>query len=82
MAAIGDAGVAFDPQQVSIFFDAVRVVEHGVSAQGANEEQQRKVLQQEEFTVTIDLRAGSARASVLTTDLSYDYVKINAAYHT
>jgi glutamate N-acetyltransferase/amino-acid N-acetyltransferase len=82
MAAIGDAGVAFDPQQVSIFFDAVTVVEHGVSAQGANEEQQRKVLQQEEFTVTIDLHAGSARASVFTTDLSYDYVKINASYHT
>jgi glutamate N-acetyltransferase/amino-acid N-acetyltransferase len=81
MAAIGDAGVAFDPQRVSILFDDVTVVEHGVSA-NAGEEQQRKVLQQEEFTVTIDLHAGTAQASVLTTDLSYDYVKINAAYST
>jgi len=40
------------------------------------------VLQQEELTVTIDLHAGSSQASVLTTDLSYDYVKINASYHT
>jgi glutamate N-acetyltransferase/amino-acid N-acetyltransferase len=82
MAAMGDAGIAFDPQKVSIFFDAIMVVEHGVSAPGAKEERQRQVLQQEEFTVTIDLHAGSSQASVLTTDLSSDYVKINASYHT
>jgi glutamate N-acetyltransferase/amino-acid N-acetyltransferase len=82
MAAAGNAGVAFDPQKVSIFFDDVMVVENGISARGAGEEKQRKVLQQEEFTVTVDLHAGSAQASVLTTDLSYDYVKINASYRT
>ena len=82
MAAAGDAGVSFDPHKVSIFFDDLMVVEDGVSIPGAGEEKQRKVLQQEEFTVTIDLHAGSAQASVLTTDLSYDYVKINASYST
>jgi len=82
MAAVGDAGVSFDPGEVSIFFDDVLVVEHGVSAPGGGEEKQRRVLQQEELTVTIDLHAGSSQASVLTTDLSYDYVKINASYHT
>ena len=82
MAALGAAGIAFDPQKVSIFFDDVLVVEHGVSAPGVTEEQQRRVLQQEEFTVTIDLHAGSAQASIFTTDLSTDYVKINASYHT
>ncbi len=82
MAALGYAGIAFDPQKVSIFFDDVLVVEHGVSAPGVTEEQQRRVLQQEEFTVTIDLHAGSAQASIFTTDLSTDYVKINASYRT
>jgi len=82
MAAMGAAGVAFDPQKVSIFFDDVLVVEHGVSALGVTEEQQRRVLEQGEFTVTIDLHAGSAQATILTTDLSTDYVKINASYHT
>ena len=72
----------FDPKKVSIFFDDLMVVEDGVAASGAGEEKQRRVLQQEEFTVTIDLHAGSAQASVHTTDLSYDYVRINAAYHT
>jgi glutamate N-acetyltransferase/amino-acid N-acetyltransferase len=82
MAAAGDAGVSFDPQKVSILFNDVMVVEHGVCAPGAGEDKQRKVLQEEEFTVTIDLHAGSSQASVLTTDLSYDYVKINASYRT
>ena len=82
MAAMGAAGVAFDPQKVSIFFDDVMVVENGIAAPGAGEERQRKVLKQEEFTITIDLHAGGAQASVLTTDLSCDYVKINAAYRT
>jgi glutamate N-acetyltransferase/amino-acid N-acetyltransferase len=82
MAAMGATGVAFDPQKVSIFFDDVAVVEEGIAAPHASEEKQRKVLQQEEFRVTIDLHAGGAQASVLTTDLSTDYVKINASYHT
>lgn len=82
MAALGAAGVALDPQKVSIFFDDIMVVEHGISAPGVTEEQQRRVLQQEEFTVTIDLHAGSSQASILTTDLSTDYVEINASYRT
>jgi len=82
MAAVGSAGVSFDPQKVSIFFDDVVVVEKGMAASGVDEGSQRRVLQQEEFTVTIDLHAGSAQASVLTTDLSHQYVTINAAYHT
>jgi glutamate N-acetyltransferase/amino-acid N-acetyltransferase len=82
MAAMGNSGIAFDPYKVSIFFDDVPVVEQGVSAPGVTVEQQRRVLRQEEFTITIDLHAGKAQASVLTTDLSTDYVKINASYHT
>ncbi|MCJ7664420.1 MAG: bifunctional glutamate N-acetyltransferase/amino-acid acetyltransferase ArgJ [Desulfobacterales bacterium] len=82
MAAMGAAGVAFDPQKVSMFFDDVMVVEHGIYAPGASEEQRRRVLQQDEFTVTIDLHAGSAEVAILTTDLSSEYVKINASYRT
>ena len=82
MAALGAAGVAFDPHTVSIFFDDVMVVDKGMAASGADEGRQRKVLQQEEFTVTVDLHTGNAQVSVLTTDLSTEYVKINASYHT
>jgi glutamate N-acetyltransferase/amino-acid N-acetyltransferase len=82
MAALGAAGVAFDPHTVSIAFDDVMVVDKGMAVPQADEGTQRRVLQQGEFTVTVDLHGGSAQASVLTTDLSTEYVKINAAYHT
>jgi glutamate N-acetyltransferase/amino-acid N-acetyltransferase len=39
-------------------------------------------MKESEFTVRLDLRLGNSRASILTCDLSYDYVKINAEYTT
>jgi glutamate N-acetyltransferase/amino-acid N-acetyltransferase len=39
-------------------------------------------MQQDEITVTIKLGRGDARASVWTSDLSHDYVRINAEYRT
>ncbi|HTB35196.1 MAG TPA: bifunctional ornithine acetyltransferase/N-acetylglutamate synthase, partial [bacterium] len=35
-----------------------------------------------EVEVLIDLKAGKGEAAVYTSDLSYDYVKINASYRT
>ena len=40
------------------------------------------VLAQEEFTIRIQLGRGSASANVWTSDLSYEYVRINAEYRT
>jgi glutamate N-acetyltransferase/amino-acid N-acetyltransferase len=34
------------------------------------------------FTVTIDLKGGKSEFTVLTTDLSFDYIKINAEYRS
>jgi glutamate N-acetyltransferase/amino-acid N-acetyltransferase len=82
MAAVGDAGVSFDPHKVAVFFNDMQVVAEGVQAEGTNEEKVREILTREEFMVTIDLHQGTDQASVLTTDLSTDYVTINAAYRT
>ena len=40
------------------------------------------VLAQDEFTVLVDLGLGQVEQTVWTTDLSYDYVRINAEYRT
>ncbi|MDD4153176.1 MAG: bifunctional ornithine acetyltransferase/N-acetylglutamate synthase [bacterium] len=40
------------------------------------------MLSQEEIKLNIDLGMGKASATVWTCDLTYDYVKINARYHT
>ncbi|MGH7948536.1 MAG: bifunctional ornithine acetyltransferase/N-acetylglutamate synthase, partial [Candidatus Binataceae bacterium] len=39
-------------------------------------------MREREFTVSLDLRLGRATARILTCDLSYDYVRINAEYTT
>jgi len=82
MAAMGTAEVPFDPQKVDIYFDGDLVVENGVRAKDSSTDKIKEVLKREEFRVIIDLHQGISQASVLTTDLSYDYVRINASYHT
>ena len=39
-------------------------------------------MREREFTVSLDLKLGKSSATILTCDLSYDYVKINAEYTT
>ena len=39
-------------------------------------------MREREFIVSLDLKLGAATATILTCDLSYDYVKINAEYTT
>ena len=82
MSALGDAGVPFDPRRVTIAFDDVMVVKRGMKVPETTEAQLKGVLQKEKFAIVIDLHQGSERVSVYTTDLSYDYVKINASYRS
>ena len=82
LAAVGYAGVAVDPDRVALFFDDVLMADNGVFAGGDAETLGSEVLHKKEFTVTVDLRLGEGSATVYTSDLSYDYVKINADYRT
>ena len=63
-------------------FDDVLMAEAGVFAGGDAEERGTGVLRKKEFAVTIDLALGDGQATVYTSDLSYDYIKINGDYRT
>lgn len=82
IAAAGYSGADLDPNRVAIFFDDVPVVKKGLCVGGDWEASASKVLQRDEFTVTVDLQLGAGEASYYTSDLTYDYVKINADYRT
>ncbi|HET97891.1 MAG TPA: bifunctional glutamate N-acetyltransferase/amino-acid acetyltransferase ArgJ [Desulfurivibrio alkaliphilus] len=82
IAALGRSGATFDQNAVSIAFDGVVMVKDGVGQGAEVEARATAVLKQPEFTVTVDLRAGSAATNYLTCDFSIDYVKINADYRT
>jgi glutamate N-acetyltransferase/amino-acid N-acetyltransferase len=82
LAAVGYSGAALDPDRVEICFDDVPMVKGGVFVGGAAEARGTAVLKKKEFSVRVHLNLGEGRATVYTTDLSYDYVKINADYRT
>ncbi|WP_455370855.1 bifunctional glutamate N-acetyltransferase/amino-acid acetyltransferase ArgJ [Petrachloros mirabilis] len=82
MAAIGRSGVRLSPAKITVLFGGVPMVKHGVGLGLAAERRIAKVFQKKEFTITVELGEGRHRAHLWTTDLSYDYVRINASYRS
>jgi glutamate N-acetyltransferase/amino-acid N-acetyltransferase len=83
LAAVGRAGLPqLDIEGVEIWFDEVCIVRGGGRAGDYTEAAGLSVLEKAEFVIRIKLGRGEARTKVLTCDLSYDYVKINAEYRT
>ena len=82
MAAIGRAGVPITPSNLSVWIGGVPMVYRGLGLGLAAERRIAKVFRQKEFTITIGLGQGRHRAHMWTTDLSFDYVRINASYRS
>ena len=77
MDALGYSGAVFDPAKVGIFYDAVPLVKNGLVASPTAEARAKKVAAQAEFTLRIDLGAGSADYRVWSSDLTEEYVRLN-----
>ncbi len=80
MAALGYSGVEMDEARTDIYIGKSKLVEKGLGQGKLAEREAALALKQREVRIIIDLHKGKASASVWTCDLSYDYVKINAAY--
>ena len=81
--AIGQAGVdGLDPNGVSLYLDDVQVADRGLVMPTYTEEAGATVMAKDEFTVRVQLGRGAAAETVWTSDLSYEYVRINAEYRT
>ena len=83
LAAVGRAGVAgLDVERVSLWLDEVLIAARGARAKGYTEAAGQRVMDRAEFTIRIDLGRGNSVETLWTTDLSHDYVRINAEYRT
>jgi glutamate N-acetyltransferase / amino-acid N-acetyltransferase len=83
LAAVGRAGIAgLDIEGVRIWLDDCLIVSGGGRDPAYTEAAGRAVMAQEAFRIRVALGRGEAAARVLTCDLSYDYVRINAEYRT
>jgi glutamate N-acetyltransferase/amino-acid N-acetyltransferase len=82
LAAVGRAGVDFEIDKIKIFLDDTCIVSNGARDSQYTEEQGQKVMNQQEITIRIELHTGEQAACIWTSDLSYDYVKINSEYRS
>ena len=83
LAAVGRAGLNnFDINKVQISLNSIPIVMQGARAPSYTEEQGQKAMQSEDIEILIQLNRGDASETVWTTDLSYEYVQINAEYRT
>jgi glutamate N-acetyltransferase/amino-acid N-acetyltransferase len=83
LAAVGRAGVEqLDVDALTIWLNEVCIVRDGCRASDYSESAGQGVMSQDEITIRINLARGDSLQEVLSCDLSYDYVKINAEYRT
>src|SRR5690606_12603646 len=76
LAAIGTTDAAFDPYDVDVWFNGVRVCTAG----GPDRPREEVDLTPRATDIRIDLKAGEHSARILTNDLTHDYVHENSAY--
>lgn len=81
-AAVGYSGATVNQSRLSLLFDDVCMAQNGIFAGGDAETRGTEILKKAEFTVKVDLGIGSGAATVYTSDLSHEYVSINADYRT
>jgi glutamate N-acetyltransferase/amino-acid N-acetyltransferase len=83
LAAVGRSGIErMNLDDVEIYLEDVCIVKNGGRAESYTEEKGQQVMNREEILVRVVLARGNAVQEILSCDLSYDYVRINAEYRT
>ncbi len=81
LMAAGKSGAPLDPNRISVSIGDHLVCENGGSI-SFNRDAAHDYLTQNEVVITLDMNMGEDSATFWTCDYSYDYIKINAEYHT
>ncbi len=81
-AAIGYSGAQVDPNSIDIRFGDLQICRDGGRAPEFDEATAHAYISQKEFAVSIELHQGEGRCIFWTTDLTAQYIHINADYST
>jgi len=83
LAAIGNSGIhELDISKISIHLDNFSIVENGQRSSTYTEFEAKKVMNQDEIILSVSLNRGLCMEEIWTTDLSHEYITINAEYRT
>jgi glutamate N-acetyltransferase/amino-acid N-acetyltransferase len=81
-AAIGYSGAQIDPNRFDIDFGKLAICRNGGRAPEFNEAAAHEYISQPEFSINIQLHQGAGSCVFWTTDLTHEYIRINADYST
>ncbi len=83
LAAIGRAPLEqLDIDSVDLYLGDVCLIENGLPHPDYNEQRGQTEMRKQDITIRVNLHLGEFSTTVWTTDLSYDYIKINAEYRS
>ncbi|MGA7106899.1 MAG: bifunctional glutamate N-acetyltransferase/amino-acid acetyltransferase ArgJ [Terracidiphilus sp.] len=82
VAAIGYSGAQIDPDRIDIWFGDLRICRSGARAAEFDEASAHAFLKQPQYAIRIQLNQGKGQCVFWTTDLTQEYVHINADYST
>lgn len=81
ICAAGDAGVPVEPSKVDITLQGEQIVKGGMEIP-FDEQKLKGLMNKKEISVAVNLNDGKYSFDIFTTDLTFDYIKINASYRT
>jgi glutamate N-acetyltransferase / amino-acid N-acetyltransferase len=82
VSAAGYSGVPFDPARVSLLLNGILLYEHGVPVKFDADAVSESIKADRNTSVVLILEEGDQSARFWTTDLTAEYVRLNADYHT
>ena len=83
LAAIGRSRVDdLDVSKISLWLGDTQLLKTGEPLENYTEEQGQAEMNKEEITIRVALNSGNANARIWTSDLSHEYVTINAEYRS
>lgn len=82
VSAVGYAGVTFDSTQLALDLNGTRLYENNGPATFEAASVSQALRESRETSILIMLEEGEARARFWTTDLTTEYIRLNADYHT
>ena len=74
--ALGYSGVEINPNTIDVYYDDLLLVQDGMRA-SFELAAVKRIANRKEFRVTIDLNLGKASHTLLTTDLTEEFVRLN-----
>jgi glutamate N-acetyltransferase / amino-acid N-acetyltransferase len=82
VAAIGYSGAEIDPGRIDIRFGELQICRDGGRAAEFDEAAAHEYISKQEFSISIELNQGGGSCVFWTTDLTHEYISINADYST